>query len=281
MKYNRWIRLMILVMIFTIGIVGLAACGQKQDEDGDDGGGSSNDEVTKITVGTGMAYKPYCYLDDDGNLAGYEYEVLKAIDELLPQYEFEYETSDFPSLFTSLEAGKLDMIAHQIEYNDERGQKYLFGEESYTTFITYITVLKSNNDISSLDDLAGKELLISTGSAAEPLLNAYNEEHPDAQINLNIQSGLTEDEIIASLESGKVDATIRTKRDVERLNENYGDVIKTVGEPVMSSSTYYVYRQEDEELKEAVDDAVEQLRESGELSQISIDVIGGDYTESE
>jgi len=115
----------------------------------------------------------------------------------------------------------------------------------------------------------------------EPLLNAYNEEHPDAQINLNIQTGLTEDEIIASLESGKIDATIRTKRDVERLNENYGDVIKTAGEPVMSSSTYYVYRQEDEELKEAVDGAIKQLVESGELSQISIDVIGGDYTESE
>jgi L-cystine transport system substrate-binding protein len=35
------------------------------------------------------------------------------------------------------------------------------------------------------------------------------------------------------------------------------------------------------ELQQAVDGALKQLKESGKLAQISIAVIGGDYTESE
>ena len=69
-----------------------------------DSSGGTEDGVTKIIVGTGNAYEPYCYLDENGNLAGYEYEVLKAVDELLPQYEFEYQTSDFTNVAISLDA---------------------------------------------------------------------------------------------------------------------------------------------------------------------------------
>jgi len=53
------------------------------------------------------------------------------------------------------------------------------------------------------------------------------------------------------------------------------------GEPVQSSSTYFVFAKDNTGLQEAVDGAVKQLKESGKLAQISKDVIGGDYTESE
>lgn len=49
----------------------------------------------------GNGYKPYCYIDENGQPAGYELEVLKAIDELLPQYEFEFEPTEFAMGFCS------------------------------------------------------------------------------------------------------------------------------------------------------------------------------------
>ena len=57
-----------------------------------------NGKVKTIIVGTGKAFAPFCYLDDNGNLAGYEKEVLDAVDELLPQYKFKYETFDFANI---------------------------------------------------------------------------------------------------------------------------------------------------------------------------------------
>jgi len=208
----------------------LSGCGKKE--------ASAAGGVTKIVVGTGNAYEPYCYLDDKGNLAGYEYEVLKAVDHLLPQYEFDYQTSDFANVLISLDAGKIDIAAHQYEWNKERDEKYLFGKEPYTTYVTYLAVADTRTDIQSLDDLKGLKVKSSTGS----------------------------------------------KRDTEKLNKIYGNgsnILKIAGEPVQSSSTYFVFAKDNTELQAAVDGAVKQLKESGELAKISVDIIGGDYTESE
>lgn len=244
---------------------------------------SLEDGITKIIVGTGNAYEPYCYLDESGNLAGYEYEVLKAVDELLPQYKFEYLTSDFTNVAISLDAGKIDIAAHQYEYNDERASKYLFGEEAYTTYVTYIVVPADNTTITSLDDLQGKTVYAGgKGSNTTFILENYNQLHKDNPIKIVNAESATSEEFIQGLLSGAWDAAVATKRDVEKHNNAYGsEAIKITGEPIQSSSTYYLFAKDNVELQQAVDGAIQELKQSGRLAEISIEVIGGDYTESE
>lgn len=55
-----------------------------------------------VIVATRTLHKPYCYLDEEGDLAGCEYEVLKAVDELLPQGEFKFKTSTFGNMSVAL-----------------------------------------------------------------------------------------------------------------------------------------------------------------------------------
>lgn len=273
-------KLVVLGLIWTLGTT-VVGCGKSSVDSKIDG---SETKVTKVIVGTGNAYEPYCYLDDEGNLTGYEYEVLKAVDELLPQYEFTYQTSDFANVLISLDAGKIDIAAHQYEWNEERDSKYLFGKEAYTTYVTYITVVNDRDDIKSLDDLQGKTVKSSTGSNATYILQSYNEEHTDNPIIIDFVDNSTDEETVTGLLNGVWDATISTKRDVAKLNENYADkedTLKVVGDPVQSSSTYFIFDKKNTELQETVDGAVKELRESGKLSEISIGVIGGDYTESE
>lgn len=260
----------------ALGAAILSGCGKKE--------ASADDGVTKIVVGTGNAYEPYCYLDDKGDLAGYEYEVLKAVDDLLPQYEFDYQTSDFANVLISLDAGKIDIAAHQYEWNEERDEKYLFGKEPYTTYVTYLAVADDRTDIQSLDDLQGLKVKSSTGSNSVYILENYNEDHPDNPIKIDYVNNSTDEETVTGINNGVWDATILTKRDTEKLNKNYGngsDILKITGDPVQSSSTYFVFAKDNATLQAAVDGAVKQLKESGELAKISVDIIGGDYTESE
>lgn len=266
--------LALTTMMLSVSL--LSGCGKDDSSEG------TEDGVTKIIVGTGNNYEPYCYLDENGNLAGYEYEVLKAVDELLPQYEFEYQTSDFNNVAISLDAGKIDIAAHQYEYNEERASKYLFGEEAYTTYVTYIVVPKDNTSIHSLDDLQGKTVFgSSTGSNTTFILNSYNEEHKDNPINV-VNGEATSEELVQGLLNGAWDATVLTKRDVEKDNNAYGsEAIKITGEPVQTSSTYYLFAKDNTELQEAVDGAIRELKQSGKLAEISTRIIGGDYTESE
>ena len=79
----------------------LGACGNA-DASEDDHEAAANPDAETIVVGTGNAYQPFVYLDENGELDGYDVAVLKAVDEKLDQYNFEYESSDFKNILTSL-----------------------------------------------------------------------------------------------------------------------------------------------------------------------------------
>lgn len=247
---------------------------------------SEASDVKKIVIGSGNSYNPYCYIDESGNAVGYEYDVLAAIDELLPQYEFEYKSMAFDQILLSLDSGKIDVAAHQYEYTDERASKYLFSDESYTSYITYISVLSDDNEINGLEDLAGQRVRAGGAtSATTQILKKWNADHPGKEIIIVNSDSSTDEEVVAALKNGADRATVSKKSDIAKLNSNYSDDgndwIKAVGEPVNNSQTYYLYKQGNDELKEAIDGALKTLKENGTLSELAIKWVGYDVTESE
>ncbi|WP_051195331.1 transporter substrate-binding domain-containing protein [Lachnospira multipara] len=247
---------------------------------------SEASDVKKIVIGSGNSYNPYCYIDENGNAVGYEYDVLAAIDELLPQYEFEYKSMAFDQILLSLDSGKIDVAAHQYEYTDERASKYLFSDESYTSYITYISVLSDDNEINGLEDLAGQRVRAGGAtSATTQILKKWNADHPGKEIIIVNSDSSTDEEVVAALKNGADRATVSKKSDIAKLNSNYSDDgndwIKAVGEPVNNSQTYYLYKQGNDELKEAIDGALKTLKENGTLSELAIKWVGYDVTESE
>lgn len=247
---------------------------------------SEASEVKTIVIGSGNSYNPYCYIDESGNAVGYEYDVLAAIDELLPQYEFEYKSMAFDQILLSLDSGKIDVAAHQYEYTDERASKYLFSDESYTSYITYISVLSDDNEINGLEDLAGQRVRAGGAtSATTQILKKWNADHPGKEIIIVNSDSSTDEEVVAALKNGADRATVSKKSDIAKLNSNYSDDgndwIKAVGEPVNNSQTYYLYKQGNDELKEAIDGALKTLKENGTLSELAIKWVGYDVTESE
>ena len=245
----------------------------------------NNGEVQKVVIGSGINYNPYCYLDENGDAVGYEYDVLKEIDDLLPQYEFEYQSMAFDQLVLSLESGKIDVAAHQYEYTPEREEKYLFSGESYTSYITYLAVLL-DDDATSLEDLAGQK--IRTGgstSATTQILTKWNEEHPGQEVELVTSESSSDEEAAAALKSGASRAAVLKKSDVIKMNTNFSDDgkewLKSVGEPINNSKTYYLYRKDETELRDAIDGALKTLKENGKLSELAIKWVGYDVTEEE
>ena len=242
-------------------------------------------KVQTIVVGTGTNFRPYCYLDEKGNLAGYELEVLRAIDELLPQYEFKYETYDFANILLALAAGKIDVGAHQYESNPERRKNYLFTEQGYNSYTKYIFVLKNRNDINSWDDLIGKTATAGTGSATATILKNYNDSvSADKKINVILTNQETQEQFVAAMKNGTYDAGFAIRSVIDRYNKEWGDIFKIADQknPISTSSSYFIFNKDKgKEIKEAFDWALAQLIEKGELSKISIRTLGGDYTHDE
>lgn len=69
-----------------------------------------------IQVATGQSMAPFCYLDADGNLVGYDLDVLHAIDE----YTFNISAMDFSICVVSVDSGAVDIVSHQLVKSEER-----------------------------------------------------------------------------------------------------------------------------------------------------------------
>ncbi|MFS4084530.1 transporter substrate-binding domain-containing protein [Aerococcus urinaeequi] len=254
----------------------LAACGAAEATDED--AAASNPDAETVVVGTGNGYQPFVYLDENEDLQGYDIEVLRAVDEKLDQYDFEYESMNFKNILTSLSADKVQLAAHNYAYNDERGAKYLYGEEAYNNYAHHIAADESTGQVyQSLDDLKGKKVFASPASEVANILETYNAENDDA-IEI-VYSEVNGELLVSGLQNGTADAAILTKFDVDKYNEQFDINLQASDEALKTAGIYYVFQQGDEELQTAVDGAIKELREEGSLSELSVEILGADYTE--
>lgn len=280
MKNNRIFSNNYIIGLLLLGSLLLAACGNNEQSDEVKAEANNNDpDAKEIVIGTGNAYQPFVYLDENGKLTGYEKAVLDEVDQLLPQYKFKYESFEFKNILPALDAGKVDLAAHQYEINDERQKKYLFGKVGYTDYTSYVVVNKaSGHDFQSLDDLAGHKVHTSTGSNFAYLLEQYNAKH-DRKIDIVYGDGGNEI-LVKNLQNGTVDAALLTKYDVNKLNKQFNAHLVTSGKPVNVSKTYYLYQKNNTKLQKDIDQALQKLIDNDKLAELSKKILGGDFTTS-
>lgn len=262
-----------------LGVSVLAGCGAKADTNG---GSDSANGVKKVVVGTTGLYALQSFINDDGELDGAEIAVCKAIDEKLPQYEFEYSTMEFAAILPAVDAGKVQIACSNLRRTEDRETNYIHSKEAYITSPYYIIVLDGNSDINGIDDLNGKKLGINEGSTQAGILEQYIEKS-GADIELVYSS-----DPVPDLVAGRIDAIVDPQRYVLSLNSSYEDAqFKTVGEPidnlaeegsvVADYNAYLWFSSEDTELRDAVDTALAELYADGTLREISKEYYGEDY----
>jgi L-cystine transport system substrate-binding protein len=239
--------------------------------------------VTTIIVGTGVKYPPYCYTDAAGNLIGYDHKLLQEIDRRLPQYEFKYEVFDFANILIALGQGKVDIGAHQYESNPDRRATYLFGDEEYNDYDSWLTVKADGPwaNVNSIDDLAGNPnaiISVGLGSNREAFVKNYNQTH-DAAHQLAYQPYTEDAVLLENLKSGRFSATLQILLNIDRYNSVTEGLrlIPRGDKPVIDSGAYFIFAKTNVELKEAVDGALRDIKADGTFNRIYKEVVTDYY----
>lgn len=267
-----------LLIVMALLLTFLGACSSKETTSTakSSSGDSKDKKVRKIIVGTGTQFPNICFLDSNGKLTGYDVELVRQIDEKLPEYEFEFKTMEFSNLLLSLETNKIDFVAHQMEVNDERKEKFLFNKEPYNVFPLQVTVHQDNNDIHSIKDLKGKKAIVSATSNSAVFLEKYNKEN-NAGIEI-VYSGQGVDDTKNQIKTGRADATVTTPFAVDFLNKQADAQQKVVGEPLLNSKVYFLLRKDETPLQKRIDEALVELKKDGVVSELSKKWLGADYS---
>ncbi|WP_339237311.1 transporter substrate-binding domain-containing protein [Paenibacillus sp. FSL R5-0517] len=279
MVKKRGIQQFRTALLFITMLAVLAGCSTGTASNESESASAAGDtKVKKIIVGTGTQFPNVCFIDENGKLTGYDVELIREIDKRLPDYEFEFSTMDFKNLLLSLETKKIDLIAHQMEVNEERQAKFLFNDEAYNIFPNKIVVSQKNEEVKSIEDLKGKKLIVGATSNAAVLAEKWNAANGNG-IDI-VYSGAGED-TITQIKTGRVDATISTQFAIDYQNKAVDAQLKTVGDALSNSKVYFILNKDEQELKTKVDEALKSIKEDGTLGKLSTEWLGADYTVEE
>lgn len=263
----------------------LAGCSNKDGAQSSSAAQSAQSKETNVVtyrVATEGAYAPFNYVDEDGNPDGYDIAVAKAVDELIPEVQFEYQAVEWSSIFAGLEAEKYDLIVSQAAKTPEREEKYLFGDTAYTWGIGAIAYKSGRTDIKSMDDLAGKTVTVGVGSSNANVIETWNAEHGNV-INVTYGDGDISKALL-DVQEGRVDATLVSPVTAGLVVKEQGlDVEFALRNDDTVKPVYWLFNQNEdgEYLKPLVDKALQTLLDNGTLAELSKTYLGDDYSTQE
>ena len=242
-------------------------------------------KVRTINVAHTVTNVPYDFLDEKGNADGFEIAVLKAVDELLPEYEFKFHGVSDEELLIGTESGKYQVGTKGAWITEERKKKFLIPSNPLAASVIGIAFRAENadqiKDLESFAKFSGKLIPISPQSAQYSVIQEFNEKNPSNQIKL-VPSDVFDiaDSYLWVLE-GRYDAYFVLKLSFEKnvLKETgpyhqFADKLAYV--PYKGIPTWPLFNKKESELAAAYDKAVQTLKENGTISKLSLKYFGED-----
>lgn len=104
---------------------------------------------------------PYEYIDDDGNFAGFEIEIIEAACERIGITNFIPTLTSWDTYSTELQQGKFDIFGCGVYVTDERLEVMNFCNETYN--LKECIVVRKDSGIETIDDLKDKAVESSAG----------------------------------------------------------------------------------------------------------------------
>lgn len=235
-------------------------------------------EVTEIRVAHTQTYVPYDFVNDEGESDGFEVQVLKAVDELLPQYKFTFVPTSDDDLLIGIESAKYNVGVKGAWFTEERAKKYVFPKSYIAASIIGLTFRAENSDkikdMESFAKFSGKLVPIAPQNAQWTIVEEYNKANPDNTVNLVASEAFNVSDAYTWVLEGRYDAYFDIKLSYEKNVLAEGAPYRSLADklayvPHKAIPTYPLFNKNDQALADAYDSAIEQLREEGKISELS------------
>ncbi len=265
-------------IIFTAAVLALAIASAS---------GAPKTKVQKVRVAHTSNYVPYDFVNEKGESDGFEVAVLKEVDRLLPEYEFEYHPTSDDDLLIGVLQGKYAFGTKGIWVTEERKKKYAFPKNPIGASVIGIVIRSETadqiHDLPSFAKYSGKLVPIGAANAQYAVIDDYNKSHPNAQVKLvaGDQFGASDGYIWVA--EGRYDAFVAIKLSFENnvlkdgaAYSNLRDKLKFI--TYKGIPTWPIFNKKQQKLADAYDRAIEQLLKDGTVSRLAIKYFGEDVS---
>ena len=258
----------ILAAACTAGALCLAGCSQGGDDQL-----KRIKEKGEMVVAMEGTWAPWTYHDENDTLVGFDVEVSQKLAETLGVKASVVE-GDGDGLLAGLDSKRYDIVCNGVEITEERAEKYEFSEP-YAYIHTAIIVRGDNDSIHSFEDLKDKQTANTISSTYAALAESYGA----TAIGVDAL-----DQTMELVLAGRVDATLNAELSFYDYMKVHPDAnLKIVALAEDASGVVIPVRKgkDSEAFLEALNKAIVELRESGDLGQISTKYFDVDISNKE
>jgi polar amino acid transport system substrate-binding protein len=205
-----------------------------------------------IRLGTEGAYPPFNFINDAGEVAGFEREVG---DELCKRASLtcEWVTNEWDTIIPNLQSGNYDVIIAGMSITDERKEVIDFSQNYFPPTASVYAALSADADLKGV--VAAQVSTIQAGHVAET--------------GATLLEFATPDETVAAVRNGEAVAVFADKDFLAPIVAESNGELVFVGEPVpLGDGVGLGLRKSDTELKAKLDAGIQSMKDDGSLNAL-------------
>ncbi|MEC3860010.1 transporter substrate-binding domain-containing protein [Mesobacterium sp. TK19101] len=206
-----------------------------------------------VRMGTEGAYPPYNFINDAGEVDGFERELG---DELCKRAELtcEWVTNEWDSIIPNLVSGNYDTIIAGMSITAERDEVIDF-TQNYTQPDPSAYLALAGADV----DLKGGVIAAQTNTIQAGFV---------AESAATLVEFATPDETVAAVRNGEADAVLADKSYLTPIADENDDLVLLEQEELIGGGVGMGVRESDTELKDKFNAAIQSMKDDGSLNAL-------------
>lgn len=245
------VRKSIFLILIAFAVLFLNGCGAANDVQ----------ELPTLVIGC-EAYRPYYYINDDGEPAGLNVDVAAEVCGRMG-YEPVYKEIDWNDRDALLKSGEIDCLWNCIAVD---GQEERYAWVPYMNSRQVVAVL-NDSPIVDLSDLEGKSVAVRVSTKAEQTFLEHSEDGVPVVSNVYCLTSM--DDVVTALRNHFVDACAGYAAAVTEQLEADGVDYRLLDEDLSQAKLGVAFSKDgDSHVRELLSDALDEMRSDGSLKEI-------------
>ena len=254
--------------VLAAGLV-IAACSKQEEAPAPAPAAAPAPAPAKVyVVGTDAAYAPFESQNEQGQIVGFDIEVVQAI-AAKAGFEVKFVNTPWEGIFNELQQGGRDLLVSAITITDERKQTMDFSDPYFDA--AQLIAVKADSTVATFADLKPLKVGVQTGTTGDEVVTQLL-----GKTSTSIKRFESTPLALKELEAGGVDAVVADNGVVQHyVANNAAGGFKTVSDPAFVPEQYGIaVRKGNAELLGKVNEGLKAIRADGSYDAIHAKYFG-------